>query len=197
MTTKEVQYMTVEEYFQLEEASPEKHEYVQGGVYAMSGASFVHNQIVSNTIVEIGNYLKDKNCRVYGSDLKIHVKTESAFVYPDLSIICDGAQFLEGRNDIVTNPSVIIEVLSESTEAYDRGKKFMLYRQIPSLKEYIIIASAWLSVERFSKNEHGVWELNEYNDLENAVLMQTIHFTLPLKNIYRDVELQQENIALK
>jgi len=196
MNTKEVQYMTVDEYFQLEEASPEKHEYVQGEVYAMSGASFVHNQIVSNVHGNIFKHLEDSSCRVFGSDLKIHVKTESAFVYPDLSIICDGAQFLEGRNDIVTNPSVLIEVLSESTEAYDRGKKFMLYRQIPSLKEYIIIASTWLSVERFRKNEQGAWELNEYNQLENAVLIETIHFTLPLKNIYRDVQLP-EGIALK
>jgi Uma2 family endonuclease len=181
--------MTVEEYFQLEEASPERHEYVDGEVYAMAGASFAHNQISSNVQANIFQHVANAPCRIYGSDLKVHVKTESAFVYPDLSIICGQPQILEGQNDIIINPSVIIEIVSESTEAYDRGKKFMLYRQIPSLKEYILIASEWISVERFMKNANGIWELNEHSNWDSSLLVETIQYSLTLGSIYKDVEL--------
>ena len=179
--------MTVEEYLAMEDASTEKHEFIGGEVYAMAGASFAHNQIASNAHGEIFQFLKNKSCRIYGSDLKVHVKTDSGFVYPDLAIVCNGPEFLEGRKDIVTNPTVIIEVLSGETQDYDHGKKFMLYRQLPTLQEYILISSLEVRVEKFIREESGAWTLTEYTSQENKVSIDTLHYTTTLEELYRDV----------
>lgn len=171
----------------MEDASQEKHEYIGGEVYAMAGAGFPHNQISSNAHGSIWQYLKDKSCRVYGSDLKIHAKTASGFVYPDLSVVCNGPQFLEGRKDVVTNPSVIIEVLSPDTQDFDHGKKFMLYRQIPTLTEYILISSMEVLVEKFIRHEPDAWTLTEYRNPENSLSLDTIGYRTTLAELYRDV----------
>src|SRR5215210_5323140 len=143
-----VKYMTVEEYLEMEDTSTEKHEFIGGIIYAMAGADFPHNQIASNTHGSIWHFLRNKNCRVYGSDLKVNVKTKADFAYPDLTIICDAAKFFEGKRGIILNPSVIIEILSPDTKNYDHGEKFMLYRQIDSLQEYILISSMEPFVEK-------------------------------------------------
>jgi Uma2 family endonuclease len=184
--------MTVEEYLAMEDASTEKHEFIGGEVYAMAGAGFAHNQIASNSLIDIGSFLRDQSCRVFGSDLKIHVKSESGFAYPDLSIICNGAQFLQGRKDIITNPVVIIEVLSPETYDYDHGKKFMLYRQIPSLQEYILISSMDVLVEKFIRQESGAWILTEYKSMDDTILIETINFQTKLTELYRDVVFEKE-----
>ena len=171
----------------MEDGSSEKHEFIDGEVYAMAGASFVHNQIVSNTQGEIFQFLRDKPCRIYGSDLKIHVKTASGFAYPDLSIICLGPEFMDNRKDIVMNPAVIIEVLSPDTYDYDHGKKFMLYRQISSLKEYILISSTDASVEKFIRNETESWTLTEYFNKDDVFTISTINYQTTLEAIYREV----------
>lgn len=103
----------------------------------------------------MGAFLRDKKCRICGTGLKIAVKTASSFVYPDLSIVCEGRQFLDGRKDIVSNPSVLIQMLSPATKNFDYGEKFMLYRQIPSLQEYILISSMEMRVEKYIRNESG------------------------------------------
>ncbi|HEX8316504.1 MAG TPA: Uma2 family endonuclease [Flavisolibacter sp.] len=187
-----IRYMTAEEYLAMEDASPEKHEFIGGEVYAMAGAGFAHNQIVSNAQGEIFQFLKNKSCRIYGSDLKIHVKTTSGFVYPDLSIVCHGAQFMENRGDVVTNPSVIIEVLSPDTQDFDHGKKFMLYRQIPSLKEYILISSMEILVEKFVRHDDA-WTLTEYKSPDNSFSIETIGYQTTLAEIYRDVVFEPVN----
>jgi Uma2 family endonuclease len=186
-----VRFLTVEEYLEMEDASTEKHEFIGGQVYAMAGASFAHNQIASNTLIGIGSFLRDKPCRIYGSDLKIHVNIESGFAYPDLSIVCDGAQFLEGRKDIVTNPCVLIEVLSPDTHDYDHGKKFMLYRQIPTLQEYILISSMEVLVEKFIRHESGAWTLTEYRNLDDKISFETINYQTTLAAFYRDVVFEE------
>lgn len=180
-------FMTVGEYLAMEDASSEKHEFIGGQVYAMAGASFAHNQVVSNAFVDIGSFLKDKPCRIYGSDLKVHVKTVSDFVYPDLTIICDKAQFPENRKDIVTNPSIIIEVLSPQTEDHDYGKKFMLYRQIPSLQEYVLVSSMEPIIEKFTRDSSGAWVLTEYKNMETTIRLETIGYQTTLAEIYREV----------
>lgn len=182
-----VKYMTVEEYLEMEDASTEKHEFIGGVIYAMAGADFPHNQVFSNTHGSIWQYLRDKNYRVYGSDLKVNVKTKSDFAYPDLTIVCDGAQFFQGKRGIVTNPSVIIEILSPDTQNYDHGEKFMLYRQIETLKEYILISSMEVWVEKFKRENSGSWTLTEYKNMTDSLPVDTIHFGLPLTEIYRDV----------
>lgn len=182
-----LKFMTVEEYLEMEENSIEKHEYYGGEVFAMAGASFQHNQIVANAQGAIWQFLKDKPCRVYGSDLKVAVKTKSSFVYPDLTIICNGPQFLEGRKEIITNPSVIIEVLSPETGNFDHGEKFMLYRQIPSLQEYILISSMEVLVEKFIRHDSGAWTLTEYRKMEDCFSIDTIQYETTLAELYREV----------
>lgn len=190
-----VRYMTVEEYLEFEESSTEKHEFIGGVIYAMAGADFPHNQIFSNSLIAIGSYLRDKSCRVYGSDLKVAVKTKSEFAYPDLTIVCGGAQFFSGKRGIVTNPSVIIEILSAETKNYDYGEKFMLYRQIETLTEYILISSLELRVEKFQKEAAGTWTMTEYKSLTDALPINTIQFNLPLEEIYRDVVFEEKDYS--
>lgn len=185
--------MTVEEYLAMEDASAEKHDFIAGQVYAMAGASFAHNQIAANSLIDIGSFLRNTPCRIYGSDLKIHVKTESGFAYPDLSIVCNGAQFLEGRKDVVINPGVIIEVLSPDTYDYDHGKKFMLYRQISTLREYILVSSMEVRVEKFFRNGSDSWTLTEYRNLNDQFSIDTISYQTRLETYYRDVVLEEAN----
>lgn len=188
-----VKYMTVEEYLEFEETSTEKHEFIGGVIYAMAGAGVSHNRVVRNSVIEIGQFLKGKPCEIFQGDLKIHVKTESGIAYPDISIVCDGLQFLEGRKDVVTNPAIIIEVLSPSTQNYDHGEKFMFYRQIPVLQEYILISSIEAFVEKFKKADSGSWILTEYKNLTDTLPIDTIRYNLPLSEIYRDVVFEERD----
>lgn len=190
-----IKYMTVEEYLEMEDASFEKHEFIGGEVFAMAGAGFPHNQITSNAHGEIWQFLKNKSCRIYGSDLKVHVKTDAGFVYPDLAIVFNGPQFLEGRNDIIINPSVLIEVVSISTESHDRGKKFMLYRQLESLKEYILISSLEMRLEKFSKVAANEWTLKEYTLPEDFISIDTINYQTTLAELYRDVVFEEREFG--
>lgn len=171
----------------MEEASEEKHDMINGVVYAVADVDIPHNLISSNTLGNVGQFLKDKNCRIYGSNLKVTDKTKSGFAYPDLTLICNGAQLFSRKNGIVTNPSVIIEVLSPATEAYDRGKKFMLYRQIETLQEYILISSMQVLVEKFIRHESGSWLMTEYKNFEDEISIDTISYRTKLTDLYRDV----------
>ncbi len=182
---------SIAEYLQNEEKSLEKHEYYQGEVFAMAGASIPHNQIVANTLIDIGSYLNGKKCRIFPSDLKIHVKANSLFTYPDLSIVCGKVETLENHKDIVTNPTILIEVLSPTTQDYDRGGKFKLYRDIPSLKEYILISSLEVLVEKYNKQADGTWVLHEYKAEKNLFTIAPIDMTAELKSLYRNVEFEQ------
>ena len=132
-------YISPDEYLAGERAALEKHEYYQGEVFAMSGASLQHNVIFSNLFTDIGSKLKGKGCKPYGSDLRIHIPRNTLYTYPDISIICGEAHLTDNEFDTATNPTVIIELLSKSTRNYDKGEKFTLYRDIDALKEYILV----------------------------------------------------------
>ncbi len=195
MTLPRVKFATVEEYLAFEDESLEKHEYYGGEIFAMAGASFAHNQIVRNSLSAIDNFLKETQCQVFPSDLKIQIEANSLFTYPDLSIICEPPQFYNDRKDAITNPVVIIEVLSPATMDYDRGGKFALYRQIPSLKEYILISSTHYHFEKFVRQQNNQWLLSEEQDREGIVTIETISFSIPLLELYRNVDfdLAKEN----
>ncbi|RPD46588.1 MULTISPECIES: Uma2 family endonuclease [Chitinophagaceae] len=180
-------YITVEAYLLQEETASEKHEYFGGEVFAMSGGSINHNTISVNMIGEINAFLKGKNCQVFNSDQKIHIESNGLFTYPDISIVCDGIKRFENRNDVITNPSVIIEVLSPSTSGYDRGQKFKLYRDIPSLKEYILISSTEMLVEQYSKQSEHIWSFRETKDSSASLQIETIGFSCPLDEVFRNV----------
>lgn len=184
---------TAEEYLELEEASLEKNEFYRGEIFAMAGGTIEHNQITRNTLSLIDSYLsKTDKCQIFPSDLKIHVLTNSLFTYPDLSIICDEIETFGKRKNTVTNPTVLIEVLSASTQDYDRGAKFKLYRDIESLKEYILISSLETLVEKYDKQADGSWVLHEYKKETDCFDIISIGFTITVKDLYRNVEFVQE-----
>lgn len=184
------QKFTIEEYLEMENAAAEKHEYYKGEIFAMSGAKVPHNTISSNLLGELAFKLKGKKCKPYGSDQRIHIETNSLFTYPDISVICGEIITRNNDNFNVLNPAVIIEILSPSTRNYDRGEKFMLYRDIRSLQEYILVDSERIHVEVFRLNNARRWELEEYNNLQDKLHIKAINEVIPIAEIYDGVKME-------
>ena len=180
---------TEEEYLEFERPSVEKHEFYKGEIFAMADASPRHNIIFSNLFIGIGIQLKGKPCKPYGSDLRIYIPENTLFTYPDISIICGEIITSKIDADTAILPTVLIEILSPSTKDYDRGGKFKLYRDIPTLKEYVLIESESISIESFRVNAHGNWELQEYKSLEGILTIQTVGLSLSIKEIYEGTKL--------
>jgi Uma2 family endonuclease len=183
-------YISAEEYLERETQSNEKHEYYQGEIFAMSGASLPHNDIFSNLFGDIAYKLKGKNCKPYGSDLRIHIPKNTLYTYPDISIICGATELSDNKFDTATNPAVIIELLSKSTRNYDKGEKFTLYRDIDSLKEYILVDTEKIYVEKHVRNTDKSWLLTDYRSLEDSFTIDTIQLTFSLKDIYDGVKFE-------
>jgi Uma2 family endonuclease len=184
-------YVSPEQYLEMERASEEKHEYYKGEVFAMSGASWNHNVIAKNINTLVLPFLTKSPCNMFGSDLRIHIPENSLYTYPDFSIICGEAKTTDEEKDNVTNPSVIIEILSKSTRDYDRGAKFSLYRSIKALKEYILIDSTSIFVELYIRQPDNNWLLKEYKQLTDSFYISTIGLSLFLKDIYEDVNINE------
>jgi Uma2 family endonuclease len=187
MGLPEKQYVTPEQYLESERLALEKHECYLGEIFAMSGASFRHNQIFKNTYGTLYSKLKGKPCQPYGSELRIHIPGNSLYTYPDISIICGTPEMTDTVKDTVTNPSIIIEILSKSTYDYDKGQKFTLYRDIDSLKEYILIDSMSVRVEHYHRNEDSSWTLKDYRIIDDTLNIETIAADLQLSDVYADV----------
>jgi Uma2 family endonuclease len=188
MGLPEKKYISAEEYLTAESVSVEKHEYFNGEIYAMECATVEHNLIVANTFGEIYGKLKDKQCKIMTSDLRVNVQSNGLYTYPDISIVCGEIEKSADAFDSITNPIVIIEVLSEGTKDYDRGSKFMLYRGIPSLKSYILIDSTGhVMVEVFSKNQNNIWQLKEYKSIDNIMDIEPLDIGIGLVDIYSGV----------
>ena len=181
-------YISAEEYLAREIQSTEKHAYYRGEIFAMSGASFAHNEIFSNLFGDIAHQLKGKNCKPYGSDLRIHIPKNTLYTYPDISIICGDPEFSHNKYDTATNPAVIIELLSKSTRNYDKGEKFTLYRNIEALKEYILVDTEKIYVEKHIRNTDQSWQLTDYRSLENSFSIVTVQLRVSLKDIYDGVK---------
>jgi len=179
--------ISIEAYLEMENASMEKHEYYKGEVFAMSGAKVPHNAISGNLFVALANKLKGKKYRPYNSDQRIHIQSNTLFTYPDISIICGEIITLNNDDYNVLNPSVIIEVLSKSTKNYDRGEKFKLYRDIPTLREYILADSESIHIEVFRLNKNKHWELEEYNSIEDLLYIKAIDEKIPVSETYSGV----------
>ncbi|GAB2815144.1 Uma2 family endonuclease [Ferruginibacter profundus] len=180
-------YISEEEYLEQERTATEKHEYYEGEIYAMSGASAKHNRIFTNIFTDIGYKLKGKNCVPYGSDLRIHIPKNTLYTYPDISIICGEMKLTDDKLDTATNPSVIIEILSRSTRNYDRLEKFSLYRDIDTLQEYILVDSQRIHIERYSRSNNNAWQLIDNNSREDTLQISTVNIAIPLKDIYQDL----------
>ena len=183
------QKYTIAEYLEMEEAAIEKHEYYQGEIFAMSAPKVPHNIIAGNIFIGLGNKLKGKSCKPFYSDQRIHIEKNTLFTYPDISVICGEVKTLNNDDWNVLNPTVIIEVLSPSTKNYDRGGKFKLYREIPTLNEYILVDSESINIEVFRLNDGNHWELEEYNQTAESFRIQSINESLLLSEIYEGTKL--------
>ncbi len=184
-----LKYYTASEYLAFERTSETKHEFYKGEIFDMSGASLGHNHIQINLVGEVRTFLKGKSCNVFGSDLRIHIPSNSLYTYPDAIIICGKPEMLDEAFDTVLNPTVIVEILSPSTQRYDRGEKFMLYRSIPSLQEFIVVDSENIAVEHYKRNEDNTWLLQEWKEITDILTIATIGFALPLNELYSGVNL--------
>ncbi len=189
MAAPALKYITPKEYLQMEILAYEKHEYFDGQVVAMAGAREAHNRIVANVIGELHAHLKGKTCDVFPSDLRIATPSSNSYMYPDVSIVCGDIKKKDGEFDTCTNPTVIIEVMSDSTRDRDMGYKFFYYQQIPSLKEYILIDSLTYFTETIYRQPDDSWKFDTVNDINSAVTVRSIDITLPLADIYYKVSL--------
>jgi Uma2 family endonuclease len=188
MSSQPSTFLTPEEYLEIERRAERKSEYFQGEMFAMAGASLVHVLIVGNLVRELGNRLEAGPCRVYSSDLRLRVSPNGFFTYPDVMVICGDPQFADNRGDTVVNPVLIIEVLSTSTEAYDRGKKFEQYRTLPSLREYILVAQDAPRIEQFTPQPDGHWLSAETIGMDASIRLASIDCVLPLSKIYSKID---------
>lgn len=180
---------TIAEYLEMEEASEERHEYYQGEIFAMSGPKVPHGIISGNTFGVLFNKLKGKQCRPFNGEQRIHIEKNTLFTYPDIFVVCGEIETRNNDDWNILNPTVIIEVLSPSTRDYDHGQKFKLYRDISSLKEYILIDSDSINVEVFFLNNHGNWELKEYKTIDDSFTLKSIQTKLELNDIYEGTKL--------
>ncbi len=177
------QRYSIKEYLAMENAATEKHEYYQGEIFAMSGAKSQHNIVTSNLMISLGEKLKGKPCRPFGSDMRIHIPKNTLFTYPDISIVCGELESLDNDDMNFLNPTVIFEVASRSTRIYDRTAKFKLYRDIPSLKEYILVYPEDISVDAFFINANGNWELIEYKSTDETLEIKSVQIAVGIKEI--------------
>ena len=188
MVAKPQKYYSPEEYLALEEATDYKSEYYQGEIFAMSGGSANHNRIAKNLVIALEVALESKPCETFITDMRLLVKKNGLYTYPDVMVICGQLEFAEGRTDTLTNPIVIVEVLSKSTQDYDRGAKFELYRAIETLQDYVLIDQARVHMEYFRKLEDGRWLLQEFNQLEAILRIEAVGVEIPLSRVYQRVE---------
>lgn len=186
MSTVPIRRISPEEYLALERQAERKSEFYDGEIFAMAGASRKHNLIALNVAAELRQQLKDKPCEVYPSEIRTRVPN-GPYVYPDVVVVCSEPQFEDNGLDTLTNPLVVIEVLSETTADFDRGTKFRYYRRIESLREYIVIDQAEPFVERHSRGADNVWRLDERTGLAAALTVESLGCTLSLSDIYLKV----------
>lgn len=175
------------EFINWERKSEVKHEYADGRIIAMAGASVAHNHIVSNIIGHIYPALSGKSCNIYPNDLRVYVKSRESYFYPDATIICGDIEYSDEEKDTVINPVVIFEILSPSTEEYDTGKKLFFYMQIESLQQYITINSTSLFVRSGKRQPDGAWRFQELEQVDGKLLIEAVNFNLNLKDIYEGI----------
>ncbi|MDM8557682.1 Uma2 family endonuclease [Candidatus Parabeggiatoa sp. HSG14] len=192
-TQPQTAYITPEEYLALERKAEYKSEYFEGEIFAMSGASLEHNQITANVLAEIHTQFKKRPCRVYVNDMRVKVSPTGLYTYPDIVALCDKPRFDDAQKDTLLNPTVLIEVLSDSTANYDRGTKFKHYRTLDSLKEYLLVAQDEYHIEHHVKQENNQWLLSETSDLQEVIELPSINCHLALIDIYDKVEIVKSN----
>jgi len=185
-------YLTPAAYLDLERHGEEKHEYIDGTLVAMAGGSANHNRIQFNMIANLKPQLRPKGCFGFGSDMRVKSGAYSIYSYPDLSIVCGKPEYGPDRPDTLLNPILLVEILSPSTERYDRGKKFAHYRRIPTLAEYVLVAQDAPLIEHYVRQPDGTWLWAAVEGLAETITLPTIDCSLPLAEVYDQVEFSTE-----
>ncbi|MBU6119722.1 Uma2 family endonuclease [Hymenobacter siberiensis] len=186
--TEPTSYVSPEEYLRLEREAEFKHEYFQGETRAMAGAGYAHNLICANLTGELYSRLRSQGCSVVSSDQRLQIMSGSAFVYPDLTVVCGKPEFNEEKKpDTLLNPTLLVEVLSPTTSQYDRSEKFMLYRQVPSLRQYLTLDAQAIHAELHTLDDLGRWVLTETRDLSATLDLSSIGCQVPLAEVYAGV----------
>ncbi len=190
MIAKNLDNLSISEYIKIEQQTDTKYEYHNGSIYAMAGGTLNHGLICGNIFGEIRTALKHKksDCKVMNSEIKLHVKEKNSFLYPDTMIVCGEIEKSQLESNAVTNPVVIIEVLSKSTANYDRGDKFFFYRQIDSLQEYILIEQDKAQIEVYKK-KGDLWKITRIAGVDNFLPISSLNIKLKLEDIYENIEL--------
>lgn len=195
MSAEPQPYFSPQEYLRFERYANDKSEYVDGELFAMAGASRVHNRIVTNVVGELRQQLKNRPCGLYASDMRVRV-TPTTYAYPDMIVVCGREEFAEQDGiDTLLNPTVMFEVLSKSTGGYDKRDKFTFYRELASLREYLLIATKEHHVEQYVL-QNGVWTLRDARGLDAVVEILSIQCALPLREIYDAVELNVRHLSV-
>lgn len=176
-----------DDYFAIEQTENQRYEYLNGEIFAMAGGTERHALISSNALIAIGNALRNHPCRIYGSDMKLHIAAWNKFCYPDIQVLCTDSRRYE---KYVEGPILIMEVLSATTESYDRGMKFEHYRAIPELRHYLLLSQNRPHAEIFTRHENQQWLFNETNNIDTTIHLPNLKIYLPLAEIYRNTEIQ-------
>jgi Uma2 family endonuclease len=183
--------LSPQEYLELERQARHKSEYFAGRIYAMTGASEAHNLIVGNVIRELGTQLKRRPCKVYPSDMRVKISATGLYTYPDVVVVCGRAELEDERTDTLLNPVVLVEVLSRSTESYDRGEKFEHYRRLESLRDYVLIPQDEQRIQLFSRTDEGLWVFSEAAGPEGVLSVPSIGCELAAAEVYDKLELPE------
>lgn len=199
MQVTQQQYYTPEEYLHLEEVAEYKSEYINGQIIPMAGGTINHNRIAGNFYAALNFAFRQQKYEAFNSDMRLWISKRRIYTYPDVTVIMGEPEFFNNRKDIITNPQVIVEVLSKSTKNYDHESKFEAYRTIPTFQEYLLIDQNRVYVEQFSKTGKKQWVLREYDEEDEAIALATVPFEISLQDLYNKVNFElvelQEEIA--
>jgi Uma2 family endonuclease len=187
MASQTVTKLTEEQYLALERAAEFKSEYFDGEMFAMSGGSMQHSRLQQNLTTELSIALRGGRCEAFGSDLRVRVSSRM-YTYPDVSVVCGKPLLADDQQDVLLNPVAVFEVLSPSTEKYDRGLKLQRYRTITTLQDYILVNQSEIRIEQYTRQENNLWILRDYEGLEKELTIASIAVSLPMRRIYDRVE---------
>ncbi|MCW6050561.1 Uma2 family endonuclease [Microcoleus sp. A2-C5] len=191
LPTTDQHYFTEEQYLALEETAEDKSEYLDGEIIPMTGGSTNHNRLAGNVYIALNLALPEQEYDVFIGDVRLWVPKVRLYTYPDVMVILGKPEYHNNRTDMITNPQVIVEVLSKSTKNYDRGDKFKLYKTIPSFREYILIDQTQINVEQYSKTENKKWLYSEYDEEDTALVFNSFEVEIPLSAIYKKVNFEE------
>ncbi|CAD5945295.1 Uma2 family endonuclease [Planktothrix agardhii] len=186
----EKRYYTPEEYLALEETAIDKSEYHDGEIVTMTGGTTNHNKLAGNFYKKFPLTIKEQDYEIFINDVRLWIPQTRRYVYPDIMVIQEEPIYQENNQTVVTNPLVIIEVLSNSTKNYDRGNKFFFYRSIPTFREYILIDQYSYHIEQFAKNSKSKWELTEYDSEDSVLTLESVEFQIPIRDIYQRINFE-------